>query len=167
MIAPLPLAPAGGRMLFRGEPGKQKEKHEKTLQSTHAETACFHVIQGFDSFCNGLLAQAQGFCGHYGGIDTMQRFIARERYAFANGAIGWRPGGPFDCLGPYAKVQNVPIHGTEWRLTAYAQGYADTYFSIPAATRKNGIRIKGFFSQDGDGGCVFRPYKGELEKVKQ
>lgn len=41
--------------------------------------------------------------------------LARERYNFSNGAIGWRPGGPFDCLGPYAKVQNCPIDGTELR----------------------------------------------------
>jgi hypothetical protein len=47
----------------------------------------------------------------------MQKFAARESFAFTNDAIGWRPGGPFDCLGPYAKVTNCPIHGTE--LTAH------------------------------------------------
>ena len=27
-----------------------------------------------------------------------QRFIARERFDFGNGAIGWRPGGPFEFV---------------------------------------------------------------------
>jgi hypothetical protein len=90
--------------------------------------------------------------------NTMQRFIARERYEFSNGAIGWRPGGPFDCLGPYAKVQNCPIHGTDLRLTCYAQRYADTYFSIPAATRRKGKRITGYLTQDENGGVIFRPH---------
>lgn len=93
-----------------------------------------------------------------------QRFIAREQYAFSNGAIGWRPGGPFDCLGPYAKVQNCPIDGTELRLTCYASGYADTYFSVPANTRHKGKYISGFFTMD-DGGCVFVPYAEERAKL--
>jgi hypothetical protein len=85
-----------------------------------------------------------------------QRFIARERTEFSNGAIGWRPGGPFDCLGPYAKVQNCPIAGTTLRRTAYATGYADTYFSVPACTRIHGKHISGFFTHTGDGGIEFR-----------
>jgi hypothetical protein len=79
-----------------------------------------------------------------------QKFIARERYEFSNGAIGYRPGGPFDCLGPYAKVQNCPIEGTALRRTCYATGYADTFFSIPASTRHKGQHIGGFFTSDGD-----------------
>jgi hypothetical protein len=86
----------------------------------------------------------------------MQKFAARESFAFTNDAIGWRPGGPFDCLGPYAKVTNCPIHGTELRRTCYATGYADTYFSVPAVCKIRGRRIKGFFTMD-DGACVFRP----------
>ena len=86
-----------------------------------------------------------------------QRFVARERFDFDNGAVGWRPGGPFDCLGPYAKVQNCPIEGYDMRLTCYATGYADTYFSIPACTRYRGKYIGGFFTMR-DGGCVFVPY---------
>lgn len=87
----------------------------------------------------------------------MQKFIAREKFEFANGAIGWRPGGPMDCLGPYAKVQNCPIEGTALRLTAYATGYADTHFSVPACTRHKGKYIGGFFTTRDDG-CVFVPY---------
>ena len=95
--------------------------------------------------------------------DTLmpQTFIARERYEFDNGAIGWRPGGPFDCLGPFAKVQNCPIVGTTLRRTCYATGYADTYFSVPADTRIKGKRITGYLTME-DGGCTFRPHTGQL-----
>ena len=83
-----------------------------------------------------------------------QKFIARERFEFANGAIGWRPGGPFDCLGPYAKVQNCPVEGEQRRYTCYATGYADTFFSVPAVTRIRGKRVKGFFTME-NGGVLF------------
>jgi hypothetical protein len=86
-----------------------------------------------------------------------QKFIARERFEFENGAIGWRPGGPMDCLGPYAKVENCPILDTPIRRTAYATGYADTFFSIPAETRVRGKRITGYFSVE-DGSIMFRPH---------
>ena len=86
-----------------------------------------------------------------------QRFIAREPFEFANGAIGWRPGGSFDCLGPYAKVTNCPIGSTDYRLTCYATGYADTYFSVPACTRIHGRHVQGFFTMD-DGAISFYPY---------
>ena len=77
------------------------------------------------------------------------KFAANERYEFKNGAIGWSPGGQFDCLGPFAKVQNCPIYGTNLRRTCYATGYADTYFSVPAYTRIHGVRVSGYFSADG------------------
>lgn len=86
-----------------------------------------------------------------------QRFIARELFQFTNGALGWRPGGPMDCLGPWAKVQNCPIAGTGLRRTCYATNYADTFYSVPAVTRYKGKRIKGYFSQSMDGGAVFNP----------
>jgi hypothetical protein len=88
----------------------------------------------------------------------VQKFIARERFEFANGAVGWRPGGPFDCLGPYAKVENCPIMVGDvevGRRTAYASGYGDTFFSIPANTRWKGKYIVGYFTAE-DGGCQFR-----------
>lgn len=62
-----------------------------------------------------------------------------------------------DCLGPYAKVQNCPVEGTDLRLTCYATGYADTFFSVPACTRRKGKYIGGFFTMD-DGNVLFRPY---------
>ena len=80
-----------------------------------------------------------------------------DTFTFQNGAVGHRPGGPFDCLGPYAKVANCPIGDTGYRLTCYATGYADTYFSVPACTRIRGKYVKGFFSTDRDGGLHFHP----------
>lgn len=96
---------------------------------------------------------------------SLQKFIARERFLFVNGAIGWRPGGPFDCLGPYAKVENCPIDGTDLRCTAYASNYADSFFSVPARTKVKGKYIKGFFTTRNDG-CIFVPldaYRDRLE----
>lgn len=41
----------------------------------------------------------------------MQRFYANPHHTTAspNGAVGYSPGGPGDCLGPYAKVKNCPV----------------------------------------------------------
>jgi len=95
----------------------------------------------------------------------MQRFIAREKREFSNGATGWAPGGPWDCLGPYAKVQNCPIRGTSLRRTAYATGHADSYFSIPACTRYRGRYISGFFAMDGNNGIEFVPTEKHLSRL--
>jgi len=83
---------------------------------------------------------------------SSQKFYANpnDTFEFSNGAIGYRSGGSFDCLGPYAKVKNCPIAGTSLRLTCYATGYADTFFSVPACTRYKGKYISGYFSMDGD-----------------
>lgn len=89
----------------------------------------------------------------------MQRFYAHPTDTFTspNGAVGHRTGaGSFDCLGPYAKVRNCPIYGTSVRLTCYAQSYPNTRFSVPAATRYRGQRVKGYFTQERDGSTVFR-----------
>jgi hypothetical protein len=78
------------------------------------------------------------------------------KFVASNGAIGYAPGGSFDCLGHFAKVKNCPIAGTERRLTCYATGYADTYFSIPACTRVKGKHVRGYFTED-ENGIVFHP----------
>ena len=70
-----------------------------------------------------------------------------------------------DCLGPYAKVQNCPIKGTDIRRTAYASGYADTFFSVPARTRYQGKIITGFFMHEDDGGVVFVPHTCEHHRL--
>jgi len=96
---------------------------------------------------------------------SMQRFLAREPFTFSNGAIGWRPGGPMDCVGPFAKVEHCPIDGTALKRTCYATGYADTMFSIPACTRVRGKYVGGFFTVDCDGRITFVPYKRFAERL--
>lgn len=89
-------------------------------------------------------------------------YASRDSFTWPNGALGYRPGGPFDCLGPFAKVLNCPVHGTALRKAAYATGYADTAFSIPAVCYIGGIRVKGYFTEDESmGGIVFRPLVGK------
>lgn len=92
-----------------------------------------------------------------------QRFYASPSDTFTspNGAVGYRSGVSFDCLGPYAKVRNCPIYlgqdNTGIRLTCYATDYPDTWFSIPASTRYRGHYIKGYFTSDESvGGVIFR-----------
>lgn len=96
---------------------------------------------------------------------SMQRFISREKFEFSNGAIGWRPGGPFDCLGPYARVNNCPIAESDLRLTCYATGYADTHFSVPACTRYKGKYISGYFADFDNGGIKFHPMNKDKDKL--
>ena len=84
----------------------------------------------------------------------------KDTFTWPNGAVGHRSGSPFDCLGPYAKARNCPvvIDGKEVdRLTCYATSHADTYFSIPACTRKRGKHVRGYFTHR-DEGLVFMPY---------
>jgi hypothetical protein len=89
----------------------------------------------------------------------MQVFYASsDTFTWPNGAVGHRPGGSFDCLGPFAKVKNCPIEDTDYRVTAYATGYAETWFSVPAVCKVKGKRIKGFFYAKDDG-VRFIPYR--------
>jgi hypothetical protein len=93
-----------------------------------------------------------------------QKFYASpaNRREFSNGAIGYGPGGSFDCLGPYAKVSKCPVivDGKEVaRLTCYATNYADTFFSVPACSRRKNHYVSGFFMMDGEGGIQFIPAK--------
>ena len=85
----------------------------------------------------------------------LQKFAAREKKVMPDGAIAWAPGGPMDCIGYRAKIQNCQVvigFGEDQvaaaRLTCYATGYADTFFSVPAATRYKGRYIKGYFTGD-------------------
>jgi hypothetical protein len=95
-----------------------------------------------------------------------QKFYAHptDTVKYSNGAIGHRSGGPFDCLGPFAKVRHCPIDGTDIRLTCYATGYADTWFSVPACTRYRGKYIKGYFALD-DGAIVFRVMDSHKSRI--
>jgi hypothetical protein len=97
-----------------------------------------------------------------------QKFYADPRHSFTwpNGAIGYRPGGSFDCLGPYAKVTDCPISGTTLRRTCYATGYADTYFSVPACTRVNGRHVAGYFTTT-EAGIEFRPMDRHADRIPE
>lgn len=90
-----------------------------------------------------------------------QRFVAdpATRIVYSNGAIGYGPGGPLACLGPYARVENCPVIGTALRLTCYATAYPDTSTTIPACTRYRGKHITGFFTWYSDSGFVFVPIR--------
>jgi hypothetical protein len=97
-----------------------------------------------------------------------QKFYADPRASFTwpNGATGYRPtSGPFDCLGPYAKVTDCPIAGTDLRRTCYATGYADTFFSVPACTRINGRHVAGYFTTRDDGGIEFRAMDRHKDRI--
>jgi hypothetical protein len=98
---------------------------------------------------------------------SAQKFYAHptDTLTYPNGAVGHRTGAPFDCLGPYAKVRNCPIAGTSLRLTCYATGYADTYFSVPACTRYKGKYISGYFSMEGYN-IEFRPMDKHKDRLK-
>lgn len=88
-----------------------------------------------------------------------QKFYASptDTFTWKNGAVGHRRGGSFDYLGPYAKVRNCPIDGTNLRLTCYATAHADTMFSVPAVTEYKRKRIAGFFLLD-KGDIMFCPF---------
>ena len=89
---------------------------------------------------------------------SMQQFYASpsDTFTWPDGAVGYRPGGPMDCLGPFAKVLNCRIDGTDLRRACYATAYADTYFSVPACTRIRGRYIGGFFMAK-DESVIFVP----------
>lgn len=92
-----------------------------------------------------------------------QKFYAHptDTCTWTNGAIGHRPGGSFDCLGPYAKVRECPIEAGSnpelpaipggARRTAYATGYADSYFSLPARCSFGGRTLYGVLSLADEG----------------
>lgn len=103
-----------------------------------------------------------------------QRFYAdlASAFQFANGATGYGSGGSFDCLGPFAKVTRCPIYGTDdgtgqtIRRTAYATGYADTFFSVPARVQLAGKTVRGYLTvSDGPKGreIEFRPCQAQGE----
>jgi hypothetical protein len=89
-----------------------------------------------------------------------------DTFTWPNGAIGHRLGGPFDCLGPFAKVRNCPVAGTARRVTAYASGYAYTYFSVPANCKINGVYVRGYLAITDDG-VEFRVMDAQRSRVPE
>jgi len=78
------------------------------------------------------------------------RFYAnpQTRRVEDDGAISYGPGGPMDCLGNFARIENCEVKGATRRYTCYASGYADTVFSVPAYTRIRGKYVGGYFTVD-------------------
>lgn len=97
----------------------------------------------------------------------MQQFKVDRSNPFCwhNGAVGFRPGGPFDPLGPYAIVKECPIRGVTFRRAAYATGYAQDAWSVPACTRYKGRYIGGYLKLD-DSGPVFVPHERFVNRLK-
>ena len=86
----------------------------------------------------------------------LQKTRADKSTKQADGAIIWHAhwlGGP-----SLSKVENCRVeslHG-EPRANVYAQGEADTYFSIPARFYLFGKVINGYLTTDDDGNLVAR-----------
>jgi len=93
---------------------------------------------------------------------TNQRFYAppTDTTTWPNGAVGHHA----FCLGPYAKVRACPIAGTGLRLTVYATGYTDSYFSIPACTQHRNKYIAGFLTCD-EQGPIFHPAARHADRL--
>lgn len=87
---------------------------------------------------------------------AMQKYRADKATAQPDGAIVWRAewmGGP-----SLARVNNCRCSNLqgEPRVTAYATGEADTWFSIPAVCSYAGVRMRGYLTGDDSGNLVFR-----------
>lgn len=86
----------------------------------------------------------------------MQKYRADESETQADGATTWFSkwmGGP-----TLARINNCRLDNLsgDMRATVYITGEADTWFSIPAACRIKGARVRGYVTGDGEGNMVFR-----------
>jgi hypothetical protein len=82
----------------------------------------------------------------------MQKYRADTARKESDGAVAWHAqwmGGA-----TLSRVNACRIDGVDYRLTVYATGEPDTYFSQPAATRRRGRYIAGYLTRD-ESGYVF------------
>lgn len=93
--------------------------------------------------------------------------LSGQTITYPNQAIGHYDCPPFNLVGPMARVTNCPIDGTDVRLTCNAVAVADTFFSIPAATRYMGHHVGGYITSDEQGPrfCPMNKYKPLFETV--
>lgn len=87
----------------------------------------------------------------------MQKYRADKCETQPDGAVKWFAewmGGP-----TLSRINSCRIAGTELRRAVYITGEADTWFSIPAATRVNGQYVRGYVTGESDMGenLVFHP----------
>jgi len=81
--------------------------------------------------------------------------MAKLKFPNPDGSVSWFShwiGGP-----SLAKIENCRTNlAGDPRVTAFVQGEADTYFSIPAICSYRGCRVRGYVTHD-DNGPLFRP----------
>lgn len=85
----------------------------------------------------------------------MQKYRADVSEPQSDGAVIWSAkwmGGP-----SLAKIENCRLANLQgdMRRTVYITGEADTWFSIPAACKIQGCRVRGYVTSE-DGILVFR-----------
>jgi hypothetical protein len=84
----------------------------------------------------------------------MLKFRADKRETNADGSVSWFAdwmGGP-----SLAKIEKCRTDlAGEPRVTAFIQGEADTFFSIPAVCSYRGCRVLGYVTRD-ESGPLFR-----------
>ena len=84
----------------------------------------------------------------------MMKYRADRKETNADGSVSWYAewmGGP-----SLSKIENCRTNLVgDPRVTAFIQGEADTFFSIPAKCSYRGCRIKGYVTSDDDG-LMFR-----------
>jgi hypothetical protein len=86
----------------------------------------------------------------------LQKYRADKSTAQPDGAVLWHAhwlGGP--SLARVNSCRWESLHSSP-RVTAYATGEPDSYFSIPAACHYAGRTIKGYLTTGNDGNVVFR-----------
>jgi hypothetical protein len=80
----------------------------------------------------------------------MQKYRADSFRTQPDGAVCWYAdwaGGP-----TLARINKCRIAGTDLRRAVYITGAADTWFSIPAATRIRGRYVRGYVTGESDTG---------------
>lgn len=92
----------------------------------------------------------------------MQKYRADRSRLESDGSVSWIAewiGGP-----TLAKINNCRINGFDRRLTVYVTGEADTWFSLPAATRCKGRYVKGYITSD-EQGYIFHAMDSHKERL--
>lgn len=99
-----------------------------------------------------------------------QKFCAdmADPFTHANGATSYGSPMPWRQHA-FSIVRNCVIEGTALRLTCYATGDADTWFSIPACTQHKGKYVAGYFTTRDDGVvfCVMDRHASRVGIVRQ
>lgn len=87
----------------------------------------------------------------------MQKYRADLSEVQSDGARVWRSS-TFGGGRPLAKIENCLLENLEggMRRTVYTTGEPDTWFSVPAVTKIQGCRVRGYITTADSGNLVFR-----------